>query len=151
MDQFRRQVLTLVRNGAYAAAVRAAFDAARRNPTAPECFELLAYAEAMAGYSKAAVKTISRAIELAPDRPAYWYQRGQFHLAANSPREAVDDMARVIEIEQKAAAGEFSARAEQCRDAALSRLDEQSRTAAGRISARAAQFAHRADLRAGAK
>ncbi len=144
MDQIRRQVLTLVRNGAYAAAVRAAFEVARRNPKAPECFELLAYAEAMAGYSKAAVKTIGRAIELAPERPAYWYQRGQFHLAANSPREAIDDMARVVEIEQKTAVDEFSARAEMCRDAALSRLDEQSRTAPCRMRARPAPVAHRA-------
>lgn len=127
MNEIRKRVLDLVQNGAYARAVAVAFEATRRHPRDPQWFELLAFSEAAAGYTKAAIKTISTAIALTPQRPLYWFHRGQLHFGVDSPAAAIADMERVIELERALGVAEFSPRAEQLRDEAQARLEEQAK------------------------
>lgn len=141
MNQIKKRVLSLVKNGAYTEAVTAAADYARRNPMQAECYGLLSHAEAIAGYTKAAIKTVSQAIALAPQEPAYRFQRGRLHLQLNALAEALADMNAVIEIAQALGNADYAAAAAPYRDEALRRLqqprDHERTTPRSRIAATA--------------
>lgn len=98
MQQIRKRVLSLVHKGAFTAAVTAAADFVRRNPELAEGYGLLAQAEEIAGYTKAAIKSVSKAIVLAPQDAAYRFQRGRLHLQIDAAADALEDMAHVLEM-----------------------------------------------------
>lgn len=93
-------MLSLVRNGAFTAAVTVAVDFARRNPQSAEAYALVAHAEEIAGYTKAAIQSVSQAIALAPQAPAYRLQRGRLYLKARQMPAALADIDCVIEMGQ---------------------------------------------------
>jgi hypothetical protein len=92
----------------------------------------LSQTEEIAGYTKAAIKTVSHAIELSPHEPAYRFQRGRLHLKVNATAEALADMNSVIEMEQSSGSCHYTGEAAACRDEAWGRL--QSRSAAASSS-----------------
>lgn len=122
MNQIRKRVLSLIKNGALTEAVTVAAEFARRNPEIAQCYGLLSQAEEIAGYTKAAIKTISHAIALAPQEPAYRFQRGRLHFAANAVMDGLEDMASVIEMEKGLANACYTEAADACRHEALGRL-----------------------------
>ena len=128
MHQIRSRVLSLVKNGAFTAAVTAAADFARRNPGMAECYGLLAQAEEVAGYTKAAIKSVSKAIALAPQEPVYRLHRGRLYLAANEAAKALDDMNVVLETAKVASSAHYIEVAVGYRDEALKSLQLHDRT-----------------------
>jgi tetratricopeptide (TPR) repeat protein len=137
MNQIRKRVLSLVKTGALIQAVTAAAEFARRNPRMADSYELLAQAEEVAGYTRAAIKTISHAITLAPEEPAFRFQRGRLHLKVNALPDALEDMSAVIALEQHLAAPYYTEAAAACREDLLERL--QSRRAAPQAPGREAR------------
>ena len=87
-----------------------------------ECYGLLSQAEEIAGYTKAAIKTVSHAIALAPQEPAYRFQRGRLYLKVNAVSDALEDMASVIEMEKSLANAYYTEAANTYRDEALGRI-----------------------------
>lgn len=122
MNQIKKRVLSLVKMGALTQAVTVAAEFARRNPEMAESYVLLSQAEEIAGYTKAAIKTVSHAIALAPQEPAYRFQRGRLRLKANAVSDALDDMASVIEMEKCLANACYTEAANTYRAEALARL-----------------------------
>ncbi len=122
MNQIKKRILSLVKKGALTEAVIVAADFARRNPEIAECYGLLSQAEEIAGYTKAAIKTISHAIALAPQEPAYRFQRGRLHLKVNAVADALEDMTRVIEMDKFLSNAYYTEAASTYRDEALGRL-----------------------------
>lgn len=122
MNQVRNRVLSLVKKGAFTEAVTTAADFARRNPGIAECYALLAQAEEIAGYTKAAIKSVSKAIALAPQEPAYLFQRGRLYLKIDAAADALQDMVGVIEMGKALTNGYYVDAALAHRDEALRRL-----------------------------
>jgi tetratricopeptide (TPR) repeat protein len=129
MNQVRKHVVEFVKKGAYTLAVRAAAEAVRRNPTVPEFFELLAFAEEIAGFPKAAIQTISRAIALDPNRASFWFQRGRLRVAIRAFSEALVDFDRVIALEQAQGTANLTADALSCRQEASSHMQSRNHVA----------------------
>lgn len=117
MNQVRRRVLALIKTGAFIQAVTAAAEFTRRNPDMAESYGLLSLAEEIAGYTRAAIKTVSHAIALAPHEAGYRFQRGRLHLKINDLSAALDDLNTVIEMEKQQ--GDYV-----CTEAAIARRDE---------------------------
>lgn len=121
MDPLTNHILSLVKNGAFSAAIATAADFARRNPEKAVCYGLLAHAEEVAGYTKAAIQSVSQAIALAPHEHGYLLQRCGIYIKANELAKALADVDRIIE------AGDTRYRdiAVNYRNEALSRLQQQ--------------------------
>jgi len=134
MNQVRQRVLSLIKKGAFTAAVTAAADFARRNPRSADSYALLSLAEEVAGYTKAAIKTISQAIALAPHEPAYWLQRGRLHLAIQAAAQALGDLTRVIEMERDCGIARHSDTASAYRDEALRQFKRTAGTPDARLT-----------------
>lgn len=126
MNQIKKRVLALVKTGALIQAVTVAAEFARRNPDMAESYELLSQAEEIAGYAKAAIKTISQAIALAPQEPAYRFQRGRLHFESNALADAFEDMTCVIEMQKRLPDARYLEAAVAYREEALGRLQRQS-------------------------
>lgn len=122
MNQIKKRILSLVKNGAFTEAVTVAAEFARRNPAMADSYGLLSQAEEIAGYTKAAIRTVSHAIALAPHEPAYRFQRGRLHLKINALSDALKDMDSVIEMEKSLANACYTEAANAYRDEALERL-----------------------------
>ena len=111
-------------------AVTVAAEFARRNPKMAESYGLPSQAEEIAGYTRAAIKTISHAIALAPHEPAYRFQRGRLQMKIDALPDALEDMSAVIDLEQHQAAPYYTEAAMACRDEVLERAQSR-RAAAG--------------------
>lgn len=122
MHQVRSRVLALAGKKAYAVAIALAADFARRNPDSAACQALVAQAEEIAGYTKAAIQSISRAIALAPQELAYRQTRARLYLAAHLPEEALREMECLIAVARSEADDAYVDAARACRDELLRRL-----------------------------
>ncbi|CAG0991211.1 hypothetical protein RHDC4_02518 [Rhodocyclaceae bacterium] len=122
MDPLTNHILALVKNGAFSAAIATAADYARRNPERAVCYGLLAHAEEVAGYTRAAIQSVSHAISLAPHEPGYLLQRCGIYIKANQLDKALADVNRIME------SGDATYRdtAESYRNEVLSRMEQQS-------------------------
>lgn len=122
MNQIRKRVLALLKKGALTEAVIVAAEFTRRNPKMAESYGLLSQAEEIAGYTKAAIKTVSHAIALAPNEPGYFLQRSRLHLKINAAADALEDATHLIELEASQGSAHFADLANAYRDEALERL-----------------------------
>ena len=122
MYLIRQQVLSLIAKGAITAAITAAADFARRNPDQAACFCLIAQAEEAAGYTKAAIQSVSHAIALAPQEPAYRIMRSRLYLKDNRLRNAIEDVDCIIALANARKDADFIRDAVVCRDELLDRL-----------------------------
>lgn len=116
MLQSKNRVLTLAEKGAHTAAIALAADLARRDPDSAAGYALLAQAEEMAGYTKAAIQSISRAIARAPYDLAYRQTRARLYLAAKRADEALREMDCLIAIAQTNADEDYVFAARSCRE-----------------------------------
>lgn len=122
MDPVINHILSLVKNGAFCAAIATAADFARRNPEKAVCYGLLAHAEEVAGYTRAAIQSVSHAISLAPHEPGYLLQRCGIYIKANQLDKALADVDRIIESGDAS----YLDTAESYRNEVLSRMQQQS-------------------------
>lgn len=122
MNQVRSRVLALAGKKAYAVAIAMAADFARRNPDTAACYALVAQAEEIAGYTKAALQSISRAIAIEPHELSYRQTRARLYLAAHLPEEALHEMDCLIEIARAEADDTYVDAAQACRDELHRRL-----------------------------
>lgn len=77
MLMLKRQVQFLIDKGAFTKAIGMAAEYVRRNPDCAAGHQLVAMGEEAAGYTKAAIQTISHAIKLAPDEPSIRIMRAR--------------------------------------------------------------------------
>lgn len=96
MLMIRRHVMDLIDKGAFTKAIGIAAEYARRNPGCAVSHLLVAMAEEAAGYTKAAIQTVSHAIGLAPHDPAARIMRARLYLRDKRLGEAIDDVDAVI-------------------------------------------------------
>lgn len=121
MDPLTNHILSLVKNGAFSAAIATAADFARRNPEKAVCYGLLAHAEEVAGYTRAAIQSVSQAVALSPHEHGYLLQRCGIYIKANQLDKALADVNHIIE------GGDVRYRdiAERYRTEVLARLQQQ--------------------------
>lgn len=122
MLMLKRQVLTLIRQGSFTRAIGVAADFTRRNPHHALGFQLIATAEEAAGYTKAAIQTITHAIELAPGKPSLRIMHARLLLKDHRLREAIAEVNDLIAICDPRRDAEFLDAAIACRDELLERL-----------------------------
>ncbi len=122
MQTLKRHVHTLIAKGAFTAAITVAADLARRNPEMADCYGLIAEAEEAAGFTKAAIQSVSHAIALAPLQPGYRITRSRLYLKDRRLQDAIDDINSIIALERAKNNISFIRDAIACRDELLERL-----------------------------
>lgn len=122
MQTIKRNVQALIAKGAFTAAITAAADFSRRNPGKPECFGLIAEAEESAGYTKAAIQSVSHAIALAPQEPAYRILRSRLYVKDKQLEKAIADINQLVAMANILGNADFIHDAVACRDELLERL-----------------------------
>jgi predicted Zn-dependent protease len=127
MQQIRSRVRALVSKGAYTAAITAAAEFARRNPDRAEAYGLLAQAEEIAGYSKAAIQSVSHAISLDPREPIFRLQRGRLYLKVSRLIEAFEEMKHMLDSGEVLPGELIHDAVVACRDEAIQRMQKQAR------------------------
>jgi predicted Zn-dependent protease len=122
MHVFKRQVQTLIRQGAFTRAIGMAADFARRHPDSAAGYQLVAMAEEAAGYTKAAIQTITHAICLAPIDPFSRIMRARLLLKDRRLKEAINEVDALIALCDARRDTRFLHEAIACRDELLERM-----------------------------
>lgn len=118
----QRQVLNLIDKGAYTKAIGLAAEYARRQPNQAGGHQLVAMAEEAAGYTKAAIQTITHAIVLAPTESSLRIMRARLLLRDHRLKEAIADVEAIIEMADPRRDARLLQEANACRDELLERL-----------------------------
>lgn len=100
MATLKNQVVSLVKCGDFEAAVTLALSFVEQNPESAESWGILAHTYEITGDIESAIQAVSHAVELAPNEPAHWFQRGWLHLLVDASRDALGDMKKVLDISQ---------------------------------------------------
>lgn len=119
MLQIKRQLQTLIAKGAYPRAIGFAAEFVRRNPESAAAYCLLAQAEEAAGYIRAAIQSISHAVDRAPEVSDYRIVRARLHLKDRHRDGALADINALIALGQAAGNPHFIHEAMACRDELL--------------------------------
>lgn len=118
----KRQVQTLIAKGAFTKAIGMAAEYARRNPECASSHQLVAIAEEAAGYTKAAIQTISLAIDLAPDEPGLRIMRARLLVKDQRVQDAIADVESIIAISDPHRDAQLLQDAMNCRDELMQRM-----------------------------
>lgn len=122
MLMLKRHVQSLLDKGAFTKAIGAAAEFVRRNPESASGLQLVALAEETAGYTKAAIQTISHAIELAPNEPALRVMRARLLVKDHRLKEAITDVEVIIAMCNQRRDAQMLSDAMACRDELLERM-----------------------------
>lgn len=123
MRLIKHHVQSLIANGAFTAAITIAADFARRNPGNAVVFFLIAQAEEAAGYTKAAIQSVSQSIALAPYDHTYRIMRGRLYLKDNQLVKAIEEINCIISMGKARQDATFLGSAIACRDELLDRVE----------------------------
>ena len=122
MLMIKRHVQSLIDKGAYTKAIGAAAEYVRRNPDCATGHQLISMAEEAAGYTKAAIQTISHAIDLAPNEPSIRIMRARLLLKDHRLKEAIADVNVLIAMGDARRDTQLLHEAISCRDELLERM-----------------------------
>jgi len=122
MLMIQRHVQTLIDKGAFTKAIGTAAEYVRRNPASSAGHQLVALAEEAAGYTKAAIQTISHAIHLAPHEPSIRIMRARLYLKDHHLKEAIADVNAIIAMSDARNDSRCLQEAITCRDELLERM-----------------------------
>jgi predicted Zn-dependent protease len=122
MLMLKRHVQSLIDKGAFTKAIGAAAEYVRRNPACAVGHQLVAVAEEAAGYTKAAIQTISHAIALAPNEPALRVMRARLLVKDHRIKEAISDVETIVATSDPHRDAQLLNDAVACRDELLERL-----------------------------
>jgi hypothetical protein len=118
----KRQVQSLIDKGAFTKAIGLAAEYVRRNPDSAAGHQLVAMAEEAAGYTKAAIQTVSHAIDLAPDEPSIRIMRARLLIKDHHLQKAIADIDAIIATSDPRLDAQLLGDAITCRDELLERL-----------------------------
>ena len=122
MLMLKRQVQSLIDKSAFTQALSLAAGYARRNPDCVASHQLVATIEESAGYTKAAIQTISHAIRLAPEETALRILRARLLVKDHRINEAIEDVKFIIAAAGPRRDEQMLRDAIACRDELLERL-----------------------------
>lgn len=122
MLMLKRHVQSLLDKGAFTKAIGVAAEYVRRNPDCALGHHLVAMAEEAAGYTKAAIQTVSHAIDLAPDEPSLRIMRSRLFVKDHRLKEAITDVEVIIAMCNPRRDEQMLSDAVACRDELLERL-----------------------------
>ena len=122
MPMLKREILALIRKGSFARAIGMAAEFTRHHPQDAAGFELIAMAEEAAGYTRAAIQTISHAVELAPRLLSLRIMRARLLLKDNRLQAAITEVNTLIAMSNVRGQDDFLQQAIACRDELLARL-----------------------------
>lgn len=122
MLMLKRQVQSLIDKSAFTQALSLAAGYARRNPDCVASHQLVAMIEESAGYTKAAIQTISTAIRLAPEETALRIVRARLLVKDHRINEAIEDVEFIIATADPRRDEQMLSDAIACRDELLERL-----------------------------
>ena len=122
MLMIKQHVKDLINKGAFTKAIGMAAEYVRRNPEHAAGHQLVAMAEEAAGYMKAAIQTISHAIDLAPADLSLRIMRARLLLKDKRITEAVTDLNALIAMSDPRRDAEFLHEAIACRDELMERM-----------------------------
>jgi protein involved in temperature-dependent protein secretion len=121
MLMIKRHVQSLIDKGAFTKAIGVAAEHVRRNPDSATGHQLVAMAEEAAGYTKAAIQTISHAIDLAPEEPSNLIMRARLLIKDHRIKEAIADVEIIITTSDPRRDAHLLSDAMACRDDLLER------------------------------
>ena len=139
MLMLKQHVHSLIEKGAYTKAIGAAAEFVRRNPDCAAAHHLVALAEEAAGYTKAAIQTISHAVGLAPGEFTLRIMRARLLVKDHRLKEAIADVEAIIAMGEPRRDGQLLQEAVACRDELLERVLFKQ---VGRKTRQITQFAH---------
>lgn len=122
MLMLKRQVQSLIDKGAFTKAIGTAAEYVRRDPNRAAGHHLVAMAEEAAGYGKAAIQTISHAIELAPEEISLRIMRARLLVKDRRLKEAIADVEAIIALSDPYRDTQLPSDAMLCRDELLERM-----------------------------
>lgn len=122
MLMLRRQVQSLINKGAFTKAIGTAAEYVRRKPDCAAGHHLVAIAEEAAGYTKAAIQSVSHAIDLAPAEHALRIMRARLLVRDHRIKEAIADVETIIATSDFRRDAHLLGEAVACRDELLERL-----------------------------
>ncbi|GAB1393747.1 hypothetical protein MASR1M60_19110 [Rhodocyclaceae bacterium] len=122
MLMLKRHVQSLIDRGAFTKAIGMAAEYVRRNPDCAAGHHLVAIAEEAAGYTKAAIQTISHAIKLAPGESSSRIVRARLLVKDHRIKEAIVDVETIIATSDPRRDALLLSDAISCRDELLERL-----------------------------
>ncbi|MBI4741500.1 MAG: hypothetical protein HY777_08155 [Betaproteobacteria bacterium] len=79
-------------------AVVLARSAVEQEPSSAEAWGILAHALEIAGEFESAILAANHVLELAPDEPAHWFQRGWLHLLVDAAQDSLEDINKVLAL-----------------------------------------------------
>lgn len=118
----KRHVQALIDKGAFTNAIGAAAEYVRRNPDCAAGHQLVAMGEEAAGYTKAAIQSISHAINLSPEEPSFRVMRARLLVRDHRVKEAIADVEVIIALGDARCDGQLLSDAIACRGELLERL-----------------------------
>ncbi len=122
MLMLKRHVQSLIDKSAFTKAIGAAAEYARRNPDCAAGHHLVAIAEEAAGYTRAAIQTVSHAIDLAPNEAAQRIMRARLLVKDHRIKEAIEDVEAIIATDDPCGNAKLLCAAMACRTELLERL-----------------------------
>ena len=132
MLMIKQHVKDLINKGAFTKAIGMAAEYVRRNPEHAAGHQLVAMAEEAAGYMKAAIQTISHAIDLAPADLSLRIMRARLLLKDKRITEAVTDLNALIAMSDPRRDAGFLHEAIECRDELMARMNSGQETLRGK-------------------
>lgn len=122
MLMLKRYVRSLIDKGAPTKAIGMAAEYVRRNPDCATGHQLVALAEEAAGYTKAAIQSISHAIDLAPGDPSIRMMRARLLLKDHRLKDSIADIEAIIAIGETRQDKDLLHEAIACRNELLERM-----------------------------
>lgn len=98
MTALKTQTTSLVKQGAFDEAIALIRAAIEQDDGCAETWALLSHTQEIVGDLEAAIQAADRAIALAPNEPAYWFQRGWLHLLVDAAQNALGDMQKTLTL-----------------------------------------------------
>ncbi len=122
MLMLKRHVQSLIDKGAFTKAIGMAAEYVRRNPECAAGHHLVAMGEEAAGYTKAAIQTISHAIKLSPSDPTIRVMRARLLVKDHRLMDAITDVETIIATSDPRRDTQLLHDAVACRDELLERI-----------------------------
>jgi tetratricopeptide (TPR) repeat protein len=100
MTNLKKQVTSMIKRGNFAGALQLAHSSVDQEPSSAERWGILSHAQEIVGDIEGAIRSSSKAVELADGEPAHRFQRGWLYLLVDDAESALHDMTAVLALGQ---------------------------------------------------
>lgn len=98
MTNLKKQVTSMIKCGNFEGALQLAHSSIDQEPSSAERWGILSHAQEIVGDIEGAIRSSSKAIDLADGEPAHHFQRGWLYLLVDDAPGALQDMTTVLAL-----------------------------------------------------